>query len=106
MKDTPPEKLGFYEHYKNFVENDVNMVEDHKLLTKYNEDNNWNYEIKFAYGHNMLSNENISQNIISEDGKLIPIHPFETGWKLDSKNLHREITNLQKKIEQIQSEKE
>ena len=66
-KDTAEEELGYFQ-YEKIAKRENSFIIDHSILTKYNDDNNWNLESKFYpyIGRIHASRE----QILSEDGSL------------------------------------
>lgn len=88
-KDDDIIKTGLNKHIKNILQQDFTRKVDHKLLTKYNEDEKWNYEIKY---HPYMDEIPPKQNeIFTEDGKL----------KIKQKNvweLHMELQEMREHL--------
>jgi len=87
-------KKGLNYHYKNLVEHDCSKRMDHKLLTKYNEDGIWNYDLKFHPYMDSLPWK--KDDIFSKDGKLKI--KFKTRWELEMQLHEIEQHNIKFKI--------
>jgi len=110
LKGTPESKLGWNVHWKRIAEGEGPHVVEHKLLTKYLEDNNWNCELKY---YPYISGIHPKKNdVFDQDGNLKPEFPtvwevrvksIETIKEKDSKlaNLELEIGNIRNDIEKI-----
>jgi len=95
LENMPDLKMGWNTHYQRTIEENKQIVADHKLLTKYNEDNNWNYEEKLSYytGKNPKRND-----IFSEKGILKMEHLSYNQLKLRIKNQRGKIQKLKDQI--------
>lgn len=96
-KNTPEEMLGWYHQYQKIEEIGFPMPIDHKLLTRYEENNQWNYEWKYhPYLTKMLPRQ---EDIFSEDGKLIHPHPTYADLNFELKLQEEKIKSLESKLQ-------
>lgn len=101
IKGTAREKLGWIQSYKTILDNNLDIKVSHHLLSKYNEDNNWNLERKYFYDIGAIGLE--KDEIFTDDGKLKIKIFSQADWRLrDKENIER-ITNLQKKLKEAES---
>jgi len=87
MKDD--EKTGVNKHIKNILKQDFSQKVDHKFLTKYNEDGQWNYKI--TYHPYMDEIPPKKEEVFTKDGKL----------KIKQKNvweLHMELQEMREHL--------
>lgn len=71
-------KQGLNMHYKNLVEQNCSQKIDHNILTKYEEDGKWDYEIKFQpYMHDKPLKK---EEIFTDKGELKL--KFKSAWEL------------------------
>jgi len=87
-------KAGVNTHIKNILKQDYSRKFDHKLLTKYNEDDNWNYEIIFRPYMDTIPPKR--KEIFTEEGKL----------KIKQRNLwdyHMELQSAQIKLNELRT---
>jgi len=88
-------------HIQKVIEQDFSSKIDHNLLTKYNEDGKWNYEIKYRpfAGDKPPKRE----NLFSKDGSLIDKPKSVNDYKrlLEQKELTTTIALLYKKARSI-----
>ena len=82
-------KSGLGKYHSHILKQDYTRKMDHKLLTKYNEDGNWDYKLKY---HPFIEEIDLrKEEIFTEDGKL----------KLKQKNaweLHMELQEMQEHL--------
>jgi len=101
IKGTTHEKLGWIQSYKTILDNNFDIKVSPHLLSKYNEDNNWNLERKYFYDIGVIGLE--KDEIFTNDGKLKIKIFSQADWRLrDKENIER-ITNLQKKLKEAES---
>jgi len=101
LKGTTREKLGWIQSYITNLNNNFDVNVSHHLLSKYNEDNNWNLERKFLYDMGVIGLE--KDEIFTNDGKLKIKNFSQADWRLrDKENIER-ITKLQKKLKEAES---
>jgi len=110
MRDRINRKLGekkskedMNQKLKNVLNHEYTKNVDHNLLTKYNEDNQWNLERKYApyvVPHPKKS------DIFSDDGflKTKPLTALELSIILKEKN--KKIIDLKKRLEELKNKKE
>jgi len=72
VKDIPERKLGWYGHFEKISKTNFFENVDHKLLNRYNNDNNWDYEPKFRPF--VLTGHPRRSDLFSPDGKMIQKH--------------------------------
>jgi len=78
LKGSTEGKLGWNAHWKTIAERGGPSVVDHKLLTKYLEDNNWNHELKYyPYADGIPPKKN---DVFDQDGDLK--EEFPTLWEV------------------------
>jgi len=68
IANTAEYKIGWHKHYETILENDFAAKIDHKLLTKYEEDNKWNFEKKFTPYTPSINKKR--EDLFSTDGTL------------------------------------
>jgi len=124
IKSVPEVKLGWSANWKRIAKEGGPHVVEHKLLTKYLEDDNWNHELKYyPYISGIRPKKN---DVFDQDGNLKPEFPTlwevqvklkekdsiiakqqkeynQKGKDLDSKlaNLESETSNQQNELEKI-----
>jgi len=67
LKNMPDMEVGWNFHYQKRIDNNFPFVANHNLLSKYNEDNNWNTENKYRYE---TSRPLRKIDLVAEDGTL------------------------------------
>lgn len=97
IKETVEEKLSSYPQYAQMLKVGFPKLVNHKLLSKYEEDNNWNYKWRYhPYSLKELANRG---QIFSENGKLNQPQPTYTELKYQLKLFDEKIKNLKAKLE-------
>jgi len=95
LKGVPEAKLGWSANWKRIAKEGGPHVVEHKLLTKYLEDNNWNHELKYyPYISGIRPKKN---DVFDQDGNLKP--EFPTLWEVQVKLKEKDsiITKQQKR---------
>jgi len=101
IKGTSSEKLGWIQSYKTILDNNFDIKVSQHLLSKYNENNNWNLERKYFYDIGVIGLE--KDEIFTNDGKLKIKIMSQADWRLrDNEHIER-ITSLQKKLKEAES---
>ena len=93
-------KIGWHVHNKKILEENKSFIVNHVLLTKYNEDNNWNKQKKFSY---FLIKHSPREELFSEDGKLKNPHLTYNELKLRLINQEKIINDLKEKLKSSSS---
>jgi len=93
-------QMGWHVHLDVIAEQDFTKKVDHNLLTKYEEDNSWNCEVK--YSPFLPSNYQINsrQDIFSEDGFLKKRPPTYSRLRVLTKRQRKKIAKLEKSLNQ------
>jgi len=99
-KNITETKIGWHVHNKKILEENKSFIVNHKLLTKYNEDNNWNKQKKFSY---FLIKHGTREELFSEDGKLKNPHLTYNELKLQLINQEKIINDLKEKLKSSSS---
>ncbi len=93
---------GLINHLRRTIQSDYSSIVDHRILTKYNEDNQWNYEKKFNPITKKLPSR---EEMFSNDGLMKNKFSLETMIKNLEQKLHKmhttdnkEITKLKEKV--------
>lgn len=96
LQNLPDLKMGWNIHYKRMIEENKPIVVNHKLITKYNEDNNWNYKQKFSYYTMKHPTRN---DLFSENGTLKNEPESYNQLKLTIMNQRNRINELEAQLE-------
>ena len=105
INDTTQKKMGGFIDYDSLSSSHFSLIVDHKLLTKYREDNNWNYEENykpFSKGRNFKTKE----DLFTSDGSLRRKIPNELDLKLALKNRKNEVVKLQDILSKARANRE
>jgi len=81
-------KIGMLSHFKKISEQNFSEKTDHLILTKYLEDNNWNYERKFGP---FVMDQPKRENTFSETGELLNHYPTIFELKAELKEMGEEL---------------
>jgi len=87
-------ELGMHNRYKSYNENNFPPVVDHQILTRYNDDNNWNLELKHLPFPTFTNYKHKKENIFSKDGKLLKERPSILDYILKLKKLSEQNLRL------------
>lgn len=94
-QDTPETKAGMKNiHYKKISERKFPPIYDHKILTKYEEDNNWIIKPKDLDPKKLHHKKR--DEVFSEDGKLLVEYPTVAELRLRIQKLRKTIDDLKK----------
>lgn len=95
--------IGWHRHYREFLKNEFPRIVDHKILSKYEENNKWNTEHKSPTDPQVF---HWSRNeIFTEEGKLKRNHPSMPELRSELRNKHKKISELQKELENLSESK-
>ena len=89
ITNTVEMKIGWHKHYEQILENDFSEKMDHKLLTKYKEDNKWNFEKKFTPYTPSINKKR--EDIFTKDGDLKIKNKSFQEFILELRNLRKEF---------------
>jgi len=95
VKNLPERKIGWYEHFEKISKTNFFEHVNHKLLNRYKNDNNWNYEPKFRPF--VLSEHPRRNDMFSSEGKMLRAHPSLI-------DLHSVIRENEEKILKLETE--
>jgi len=87
-------ELGMHFRYKIYSENNFPPIVNHHILTKYNDDYNWNLELKHLPFPNFKLHLKKKENLFSKDGKLLKERPSILGYKLKLRKLREKNLRL------------
>ena len=96
------EGLTGTERYEKFLSGQVPIVKNHKQLTKYEEDNNWNRERKFS--QNPKTPPSLNDFFTSTGALKIKLNSISQ-LKLKLKETREKILNMQKKLDGVKNHK-
>lgn len=102
-ENTAETKTGWHIGYFTINQKNYSDPVNHKILVKYNYDNNWNTEFKFSFA--TITKTKKKEDIFSEDGSLKNSPPSYAELKLRNKLKQQKIKNLQDKILKIENNK-
>jgi len=89
IANTAATKIGWHKHYEQILENDFSEKMDHKLLTKYKEDNKWNFEKKFTPYTPSINKKR--EDVFTKDGDLKIKNKSFPEFILELRNLRKEF---------------
>ena len=98
--DTAELNMGWHPHYREILKYEFPRILDHKILTKYEENNKWNRERKSSIcpTNYYVSTKN---DIFTEEGKLKINHPSMPELRAELINKDKKISELQKELENL-----
>ena len=105
INDTAQKKMGGFIDYDSLSKSNSLLITNHKLLTKYNEDNNWKYEgnyLPFSHGGKPKTKE----ELFTSDGLLRNKVPDNLELKLILKNRKNRLDELRKYLKKFKTDRE
>jgi len=99
--DNSEKKLGWRKRYKAMKNLDLPKIVDHKLLTKYENDNIWKFESNFKLYPDTQSRKK-REDLFTNDGYLKVKHFNVVDYKLALRNRRKEITELKDELDRLQ----
>jgi len=105
INDTAAKTLGGFMDYDSVSKSHFPLITDHRLLTKYNEDNNWNYEGNYHPFHR-TDKFKTKEELFTSDGSLKEKVPNDMDLKLAIKVRTNRIVELQNTLEKFKVNRE
>jgi len=102
IKNSTELKMGWHVHNLEFEKYNFLKTLDHNLLTKYEEDNNWNFELKFHPYHNIFLPKR--EDLFSDDGSLKQETASWSQVRLALQSERHQKSKLQESLEKLQLE--
>jgi len=99
ISDTSESKVGINKHYKKLQLDDFPKIYDHKMLTRYEEDQQWNLQKNEKRNPNKLQDKK-REEIFSKEGELKLKFRSVSEFKLERQQVNEYIEELKKSIEE------